>query len=251
MPSDDNGWGNETRPRAGHSGRFGIDKILKEVRRGDLRAVKRYLKQAPSLLYAKSGGHNRTFLWEATRGNRINVVRFLLREGADPNIPGRTRAEITVLLKPYCIARRYRRPELAGMLEKAGTVMDIYSACYLGDTERVQHLLKSEPDLFDKGTGGRLCLACDTPSLCRGGRPRATRQMADWRRRPGEALYQAVVRYGRAPEASGADTLAGRRGCGGGPGQKLGVGFVVITRAGLYPTKRQLQCEDFPDPGGR
>ena len=44
MPSDDNGWGNETKPRAGHSGRFGIDKILKEVRRGDLRAVKRYLR---------------------------------------------------------------------------------------------------------------------------------------------------------------------------------------------------------------
>ena len=148
MPSDDNGWGNETKPRAGHSGRFGIDKILKEVRRGDLRAVKRYLRQDPTLLHARSGGHNRTFLWEATRGNRVNVVRFLLREGADPNIPGRIRAEITVLLKPYCIARRYRRPELAGMLEKAGTVLDIYSRCYLGDTERVQDLLKADPGLL-------------------------------------------------------------------------------------------------------
>ena len=150
MPSDDNGWGNETKPRAGHSGRFGIDKILKEVRRGDLRAVKRYLRQDPSLLHARSGGHNRSFLWEATRGNRVNVARFLLREGADPNIPGRIRAELTVLLKPYCIARRYRRPELAGMFERAGTVMDIYSACYLGDTKRVQHLLKSEPDLLTR-----------------------------------------------------------------------------------------------------
>ena len=148
MPSDGNGWGNETKPRAGHSGRFGIDRILKEVRRGDLRAVKRYLRQDPTLLHARSGGHNRSFLWEATRGNRVNVARFLLREGADPNIPGRIRAEITVLLKPYCIARRYRRPELAGMLEKAGTVMDIYSACYLGDTERVRRLLNAEPDLL-------------------------------------------------------------------------------------------------------
>ena len=81
------------------------------------------MSQDPSLLLAKTGGHNRTFLWEATRGNRVEVVRFLLRAGADPNVPGRTRAEIPVLLKPYCIARRYRRPHLAGMLERAGSVI--------------------------------------------------------------------------------------------------------------------------------
>ena len=77
-------------------------------------------------------------------------MRFLLREGADPNIPGRIRAEITVLLKPYCIARRYRRLALARMLEKAGTIVDIYSACYLGDTERVQDLLNAEPNLLTR-----------------------------------------------------------------------------------------------------
>ena len=144
---DDHGWGNEVKPRSGHSGRLGIDKILKEARRGDLASVKRHLSQDPSLLRAKSGGHNRTFLWEATRGNRVDVVRFLLRAGADPNVPGRTRSEIPVLLKPYCIARRYRRPQLAEMLEEAGSVMDIYSACYLGDMDRVQDCLETEPDL--------------------------------------------------------------------------------------------------------
>ena len=146
--TDDNGWGDETKPRSGHSGRFGIDKILKEVRRGDLSAVKRHLKRDPSLLLAKSGGHNRTFLWEATRGNRKNVVRFLLRAGADPNVPGRTRAEIPVLLKPYCIARRYRRLEIADLLAKAGSVMDIYSACYLGEADRVKQSLQADPRLL-------------------------------------------------------------------------------------------------------
>lgn len=146
--ANDHGWGDETKPRSGHSGRFGIDKILKGVRRGDLTAVKRHLKRDPSLLLAKSGGHNRTFLWEATRGNRIDVVRFLLRAGADPNIPGRTRAEIPVLLKPYCIARRYRRLEIADMLIKAGSVMDIYSACYLGDAERVKQCVEEDPGLL-------------------------------------------------------------------------------------------------------
>ena len=145
---DDHGWGKEVKPRAGHSGRPSIDRMLKAARRGDLKSVKRHLNQDPSLLLAKSGGHNRTFLWEATRGNRVDVVRFLLRAGADPNIPGRTRSEIPVLLKPYCIARRYRRPQIAGMLEEAGSVLDIYSACFLGDTDRVQHCLKNEPDLL-------------------------------------------------------------------------------------------------------
>lgn len=148
MSGDDHGWGNEVKPRSGHSGRPGIDRILKEARRGDLESVKRHMRQDPSLLRAKSGGHNRTFLWEATRGNRVEVVRFLLRAGADPNVPGRTRSEIPVLLKPYSIALRYRRPHLAAMLEEAGSVLDIYSACYLGDTDRVQHWLKAEPGLL-------------------------------------------------------------------------------------------------------
>ena len=65
-------------------------------------AVKRHLKRDPSLPLAKSGGHNRTFLWEATRGKRVEVVRFLLHVGADPNIPGRTRSEIPVLVQGGC-----------------------------------------------------------------------------------------------------------------------------------------------------
>ena len=117
--TDDHGWGPEVKPRSGHSGRLGIDKILKEARRGDLKSVKRHLNQDPDLLLAKSGGHNRTFLWEATRGNRVEVVQFLLQAGADPNVPGRTRSEIPVLLKPYCIARRYRRLEIAELLVKS------------------------------------------------------------------------------------------------------------------------------------
>jgi ankyrin repeat protein len=99
---------------------------------------------------AKSGGHNRTFLWEAIRGNRVNLVKHLLNAGTDPNVPGRIRSEIVVLLKPYCIALRYGHPELAELLLQASTVIDIYSACFLGDADRVQHLLDEDPSLLVK-----------------------------------------------------------------------------------------------------
>jgi hypothetical protein len=100
------------------------------------------------LLLAISGGHNRSFLWEATRGNRVVLVKYLLKAGADPNVPGRIRSECVVLLKPYCIARRNRHTGLADVLLKAGTVIDIYSACYLGDIQRAQELLDAQPSLL-------------------------------------------------------------------------------------------------------
>jgi hypothetical protein len=140
-------WGNET--KAGpHSGVVGLDRILKDARKGDLPAVQGHLRRDPSLLLARSGGHNRTFLWEATRGNQPRLVQHLLAAGADPNVPGRIRSEIVVLLKPYCIALRYRRPELARTLLEAGTEIDVYSACYLGDADRVRDLLKDDPRLL-------------------------------------------------------------------------------------------------------
>jgi len=140
-------WGDEVKPRS-HSGRVGIDQILKDARRGDLQAVQEHLRRDPSLLLAKSGGHNRTFLWEATRGNHLNVVNYLIEAGADPNVPGRTRSEIVVLLKPFCIARHYRRAAIAERLLQAGSVVDIYSACYLGDAERVRDLLEEDSTLL-------------------------------------------------------------------------------------------------------
>jgi ankyrin repeat protein len=140
-------WGNELKPRT-HSGQVGLDKVLKDARRGDLQAVRGHLQRDPSLLLAKSAGHNRTFLWEATRGNHPVLVKHLLEAGASPNVPGRIRAEIVVLLKPFCIARRYRRRKLAETLLQAGTVVDIYSACFLGDAQRAGELLDEDPTLL-------------------------------------------------------------------------------------------------------
>jgi ankyrin repeat protein len=140
-------WGDEAKPRS-HNGRVGMDAMLKDARRGDLKAVKLHLQRDPSLLLAKSGGHNRTFLWEATRGNQLEVMEYLIDAGAESNVPGRIRAEIVVLLKPYCVARHRRLSGAAELLMRARTEVDIFSACFLGDINRVQQLLKSKPHLL-------------------------------------------------------------------------------------------------------
>jgi ankyrin repeat protein len=139
-------WGDELKPRT-HSGRLGMDAILKDARRGELATVKAHLRRDPSLLTSKSGGHNRTFLWEAARGNRLALVNYLLKAGADANVPGRIRAEIVVLLKPYCIARRHRHGEVAESLREI-TIIDIYSACFLGEQQLVKGFLDKNPSML-------------------------------------------------------------------------------------------------------
>lgn len=138
-------WDDEIKPREGHSGRVGLDRRLKDARRGDLQAVRRHLRDDPWLLTAKSRGHNRTLLWEAARGGREDIVAYLLDAGADPNVPGRTRSEIPLLLKPYCVARRYRHLAIATRLRERGTTLDLFSAVYLGDGERVREILDEGP----------------------------------------------------------------------------------------------------------
>ena len=213
MPSDDNGWGNETKPRAGHSGRFGIDKIIKEVRRGDLRAVKRYLRQDPIApacqerraqpvvsvgSNARQSGQRRAV--PVARGSRSQYPR------ADP---GGDHGSPEALLYCATLSPDGTRPDVG---KEPVPVLDIYSTCYLGDTERVQNLLKADPGLLtgeqEDDTVWRV-----TPLhfAVAGGHEQLTR----WLIGEGalvKALYQAVVQYGRAPESSGPDTIAGRRG---------------------------------------
>ncbi|MFG0319065.1 MAG: ankyrin repeat domain-containing protein [Planctomycetota bacterium JB042] len=137
-------WGDEVRPQP-HSGRGGMDRMLKDARRGDRAAVEAHLRADPTLLLAKSGGHNRTFLWEAVRGGREELVDLLLERGADPNVPGRIRSEIVVLTTPYVLAVRRRRTALADRLLAAGTRIDLYSACFLGLEDAVEAHLDRDP----------------------------------------------------------------------------------------------------------
>ncbi len=142
--------GTELKPPQGHTGLAGMDRILGAASRGDLDTVRTWLTAHPERVNAFSAGHNRTLLWEATRRNRRDLVEYLIARGADVNIPGRYRHESFVLLTPYCVARVFRREELADYLLEKGTRLDVYSAAYLGDASRVLRLIDADPTLINR-----------------------------------------------------------------------------------------------------
>lgn len=126
-----------------------FNKKLKYAAGGDLGQVRIMLSEDPSLLNAKSGGHNRTFLWEAVNKNHFELAQFLLSQGADTNIPGRYRAQTHLLLKPYCIASAKRRSNLVELLASNGHEMDIFSASFLDRREFVSQQLTADPTLIN------------------------------------------------------------------------------------------------------
>jgi len=142
--------GTGLKPLQGDAGLTGMDRILGAAGRGDLDTVRTWLEANPKRVNAVSAGHNRTLLWEATRRNRRDLVEHLIARGADVNIPGRYRHESFVLLTPYCVARVFRREELADYLLEKGTRLDVYSAAYLGDASRVFRLIDADPTLIDR-----------------------------------------------------------------------------------------------------
>lgn len=142
--------GTELKPPQGHAALTGMDRILGAASRGDLDAVRTWLEAHPESVNAFNAGHNRTLLWEATRRNRRDLVEHLIARGADVNIPGRYRHESFVLLTPYCVARAFRREELADYLLEKGARLDVYSAAYLGDASRVFRLLDADPTLINR-----------------------------------------------------------------------------------------------------
>ncbi|GAB5554726.1 MAG: hypothetical protein Sapg2KO_43170 [Saprospiraceae bacterium] len=125
-----------------------FDKILKLAAKGDLPGVQKILKENPTLLNKPSGGHNRTLLWEAVNGNRIDLVEYLIDAGADVNIPGRYRNETFVLLKPYNIAHRKKKEELKAYLLSKGHEMDVFSLSYSGTATELATKIKKDKNLI-------------------------------------------------------------------------------------------------------
>jgi ankyrin repeat protein len=137
------------RPITAHSGGGLSARALEIAVRGDLAALKQLLRDHPELIDRKSGGHNRTLLWAATRHGRRESVEFLVERGADVNVPGRYAHETVALVTPYCLARLRRDGSLSSYFLTQGATVDVYRAAYLGDKARVEACLRARPDLVN------------------------------------------------------------------------------------------------------
>lgn len=125
--------------------------------RGDRDGLRPLIGRDPGLVTLRSIA-GRTLLWEATRRGRRPVVELLVERGADANAPGcdqmfhfpYARAGSTlVMITPYCLAKWRGYDDLAAYLLDQGTIIDIYTAAFLGDVSRVTALLDASPELVN------------------------------------------------------------------------------------------------------
>ena len=61
--------------------------VVAAAGRGDLDAVKQFLNDKPEWLHT-IGSHGRTMLWEAAYRGKLEVVKYLVEQGANINLPG-------------------------------------------------------------------------------------------------------------------------------------------------------------------
>ncbi len=124
--------------------------VVAAAGRGDLDAVKQFLVDKPEWLHT-IGSHGRTMLWEAAYRGKLHVVRFLVEQGANINLPGCHLSQHELEITPYCVARHEGRDDVADYLQQEGAIIDIHSAAYLGDYDTVQALLDSDQNLVESG----------------------------------------------------------------------------------------------------
>ncbi len=111
--------------------------------RGQVDALKRHLEEEPGVL--DDPRHGAIILGEAALRGHTPVAELLLDHGVDVNIPSAHASDI--MMTAHCAARSKKKDETAGYLLERGAVYDVFSACFLGDQDRVSALLEEEPGL--------------------------------------------------------------------------------------------------------
>ena len=127
--------------------------VLPAAARGDLDTVKKIVKADSRWVNCK-GPHGRTMLWEAVNKNRIETVKYLIKQGADINAHGCYYTPHFVDLSPLCLALYNQKSEMAELLKTHGAKVDIFAACYLGDFDFVKKCIKRSTKNIHKGFVG-------------------------------------------------------------------------------------------------
>ena len=124
--------------------------VVAAAGRGDLETVRQLVDDNPAWIHTV-GSHGRTMLWEAAYRGKLEVVQFLLERGADINLPGCYHIQHRLEITPYCVARYEGRDLVADYLLQHSATIDIHTAAYLGDYDKVRSHLDKDPNLINKG----------------------------------------------------------------------------------------------------
>ena len=100
-------------------------------------------------LVNKQGPHGRTLLFEAIRKGRVSTVRWLLDQGADPNLTGCYNNESLVQLNAIAASRYYAREDFEPLLTMHGARWDIWRAAFCDKRHEVNSALAREPRLVN------------------------------------------------------------------------------------------------------
>lgn len=106
------------------------------------------LHKQPELVN-KQGPHGRTFLFEAIRKGRVSTVRWLLDQGADPNLTGCYNNESLVQLSAIATSRYYAREEIEPLFIMHDARWDIWRAAFCDERHEVKSFLAREPQLVN------------------------------------------------------------------------------------------------------
>lgn len=123
---------------------------VKAAERGRLDQVTTILEQKPHWLH-KVGSHGRTMLWEACHKGRLEVVQYLVEQGADLHACGSHYTPYFVEVNCLAIALHKKRIAVAEFLTKAGAQLDIHNAAFLGKLTLVRQLLEKNPAALQIG----------------------------------------------------------------------------------------------------
>lgn len=141
-------WVRELDVAPGHWKKQLPGRYRKLAERGDLNGMQALLEIHPDWINRR-GSHGRTFLFEAVRKGRSELVAWLLDQGADMSLTGCYNSESMVQLSPLAAARFYRRIEIEKLLLAYGASYDLYRAAFCGQLDFVQKALGEDTTLVD------------------------------------------------------------------------------------------------------
>lgn len=147
FPDSTSRWVKPLEPKSRHWKKQLAGKHLKLAERGQVDEVRNLLEEHPEFLN-KRGSHGRTLLWSAVRRGRLELVRWLLNKGADPNLTGCINSDSFVQLSPLSACEFYRREQIRSLLVAHGAKDDIFRHTYRGVADLVLDEIDNKPDLL-------------------------------------------------------------------------------------------------------